>query len=129
MSSIWMLNMNTFNDSHFLAILKIIIWYQFKWLQNAPSILKTIAIIVLKWTSLTIYHLQKNLASFKEDKSIQVLLLTLHTGANGLNLVEANHILLVEPELNLEQEAQAISRICRIGQTRYALYVILFHPF
>ncbi|CAL1537480.1 unnamed protein product, partial [Lymnaea stagnalis] len=63
-------------------------------------------------------YFQKNLSSFKTEKSIQVLLLPLHSGANGLNLVEANHVLLVEPELNLEEEAQAISRIFRIGQTR-----------
>ncbi|BFZ25061.1 hypothetical protein BsWGS_28100 [Bradybaena similaris] len=63
-------------------------------------------------------YFQKNLSAFKSETSIQVLLLPLHTGANGLNLVEANHVLLVEPELNLEEEAQAISRISRIGQTR-----------
>ncbi|XP_059166232.1 E3 ubiquitin-protein ligase SHPRH-like [Physella acuta] len=63
-------------------------------------------------------YFQKNLSAFKSEESIQVLLLPLHSGANGLNLVEANHVLLVEPELNLEEEAQAISRIYRIGQTR-----------
>ncbi|KAI8791402.1 E3 ubiquitin-protein ligase SHPRH [Biomphalaria glabrata] len=63
-------------------------------------------------------YFQRNLSAFKTEESIQVLLLPLHSGANGLNLVEANHVLLVEPELNLEEEAQAISRIYRIGQTR-----------
>ncbi|RUS85954.1 hypothetical protein EGW08_006283, partial [Elysia chlorotica] len=63
-------------------------------------------------------HFQDNLSAFKSDSDLSVLLLPLHVGANGLNLVEANHVLLVEPELNLEEEAQAISRIYRIGQTR-----------
>ncbi|KAH9524373.1 hypothetical protein Btru_054305 [Bulinus truncatus] len=63
-------------------------------------------------------YFQRNLSAFKSEESIQVLLLPLHSGANGLNLVEANHVLLIEPELNLEEEAQAISRIYRIGQTR-----------
>ncbi|GFN75464.1 E3 ubiquitin-protein ligase shprh [Plakobranchus ocellatus] len=63
-------------------------------------------------------HFQTNLTAFKSDEDLSVLLLPLHVGANGLNLVEANHVLLVEPELNLEEEAQAISRVYRIGQTR-----------
>ncbi|GFS23980.1 E3 ubiquitin-protein ligase SHPRH [Elysia marginata] len=63
-------------------------------------------------------HFQSNLSAFKSDSDLSVLLLPLHVGANGLNLVEANHVLLVEPELNLEEEAQAISRVYRIGQTR-----------
>ncbi|XP_005088907.1 E3 ubiquitin-protein ligase SHPRH [Aplysia californica] len=61
---------------------------------------------------------QKNLSAFKSEDAVQVLLLPLHSGANGLNLVEASNVLLVEPGLSLEEEAQAISRVYRIGQTR-----------
>ena len=52
-----------------------------------------------------------------ETKFIQVLLLLVQHGANGLNLLEAQHVILVEPLLNPAVEAQAISRVHRVGQT------------
>ncbi|CAK6966018.1 E3 ubiquitin-protein ligase SHPRH [Scomber scombrus] len=65
-----------------------------------------------------IHKFQENLSSFKYEDKINILLLPLHTGSNGLNIIEATHVLLVEPILNPAHELQAIGRVHRIGQTR-----------
>lgn len=54
-----------------------------------------------------------------------MLLLLIQHGGNGLNLLEAKHVVLVEPLLNPAAEAQAISRVHRIGQR----YKTLVHRF
>ncbi|KAJ8771167.1 hypothetical protein K2173_023492 [Erythroxylum novogranatense] len=56
-----------------------------------------------------------------ERRRVQVLLLLVQHGANGLNLLEAQHVVLVEPLLNPAAEAQAISRVHRIGQEKKTL--------
>jgi ribosomal protein L12E/L44/L45/RPP1/RPP2 len=58
------------------------------------------------------------LALFKSNPHIPLLLLPLTSAASGLNIVEANHVILVEPSLAPGKELQAIGRIVRIGQKR-----------
>ncbi|XP_015575743.2 E3 ubiquitin-protein ligase SHPRH [Ricinus communis] len=57
----------------------------------------------------------------ESPKPIQVLMLLVQHGANGLNLLEAQHVVLVEPLLNPAAETQAISRVHRIGQENRTL--------
>lgn len=55
---------------------------------------------------------------FREQAGVRCMLLNLKSGAKGLTLVEANHVFLLEPVFNAANEAQAINRVHRIGQTR-----------
>ncbi|XP_032877734.1 E3 ubiquitin-protein ligase SHPRH isoform X2 [Amblyraja radiata] len=65
-----------------------------------------------------LHKFQENLSAFKYDSKVNILLLPLHTASNGLNIIEATYVLLVEPILNLAHELQAIGRVHRIGQTK-----------
>ena len=56
--------------------------------------------------------------SFRSNPDLRILLLPLNLGAEGLDLIIASHVFLLEPLLNSFQEAQAVNRIVRIGQTR-----------
>ncbi|KAL0019181.1 hypothetical protein WJX77_000293 [Trebouxia sp. C0004] len=62
-------------------------------------------------------------ADFKQTNSsqsqaVQILLLLVKQGANGLNLTEAQHVILTEPLVDPSVEAQAVGRVHRIGQTQ-----------
>ncbi|XP_014260369.1 transcription termination factor 2 isoform X1 [Cimex lectularius] len=48
----------------------------------------------------------------------RVLLLSLTAGGTGLNLIGANHLLLVDIHWNPQLESQASDRIYRVGQTK-----------
>ncbi|KAF3058712.1 putative SWI/SNF-related matrix-associated actin-dependent regulator of chromatin subfamily A member 3-like 2 [Daldinia childiae] len=58
------------------------------------------------------------LRAFKEDPRVHVLLMSIGTGAVGLNLAVANQVHIVEPQWNPSVEEQAIARALRMGQTR-----------
>ncbi|KAI0186161.1 SNF2 family N-terminal domain-containing protein [Xylaria flabelliformis] len=53
-----------------------------------------------------------------KDPEVPVLLMSIETGAVGLNLTVANKVHIVEPQWNPSVEEQAIARALRMGQTR-----------
>ncbi|CAJ0574863.1 unnamed protein product, partial [Mesorhabditis spiculigera] len=59
-----------------------------------------------------------NMQQFKASYATKVCVMPLSSGANGLNLTEANHVIFAEPILETSVEAQAIGRIDRFGQTK-----------
>ncbi|KAI0546032.1 hypothetical protein F4679DRAFT_559161 [Xylaria curta] len=69
----------------------------------------------------TIHPSKRNevLGTFQEDPSIRVLLMTIGTGALGLNnLSVANRVHILEPQWNPSIEDQAIGRVTRLGQNK-----------
>ncbi len=59
----------------------------------------------------------KAISDFKEGTS-SVFLISLKAGGFGLNLTEADYVILLDPWWNPATEAQAVDRVHRIGQTK-----------
>ena len=55
---------------------------------------------------------------FKHKHNINICVMPLSLGAEGLDLIAANNIFLLEPLLNPALETQALNRANRLGQTR-----------
>ena len=58
------------------------------------------------------------LAAFQRAPPTTIFLLSLRSGAVGLNLTAASQVYLLEPCFNPALEEQAIGRVHRLGQTR-----------
>ena len=62
-----------------------------------------------------------------EPANGNILFINLRAGGCGLNLTEANHVILMEPYWNESEQKQAIDRVYRIGQKRpvtvYRFYI------
>ncbi|KAI1322995.1 SNF2 family N-terminal domain-containing protein [Xylariaceae sp. FL0255] len=58
------------------------------------------------------------MAAFREDLSVQVILVSISAGGLGLNLTSGNSVYVMEPQYNPAAEAQAVDRVHRLGQKR-----------
>ncbi|KAL1640461.1 hypothetical protein SLS58_006959 [Diplodia intermedia] len=58
------------------------------------------------------------LDAFRDDHSVQVMLISITAGGLGLNLTSASRAYVMEPQYNPAAEAQAVDRVHRLGQTR-----------
>ena len=56
----------------------------------------------------------------------QVFILSLRSGAVGINLTAANHIFMMEPVLNPALDDQAVGRAWRMGQSRKVIVKRLY---
>lgn len=56
--------------------------------------------------------------SFRDDPSVQVILVSIMAGGLGLNLTAGNSVYVMEPQFNPAAEAQAVDRVHRLGQKR-----------
>ncbi|KAE8448034.1 hypothetical protein EG329_009957 [Mollisiaceae sp. DMI_Dod_QoI] len=63
---------------------------------------------------------QRNVAiqQFNEDPTCAVMLASIGSAGEGVDLTAANHVHLVEPHWSPMAEAQAVDRVHRIGQSR-----------
>jgi hypothetical protein len=65
------------------------------------------------------------LARFKAEPDVRVLLATIHSGGVGLNIIEANHVFFCDRWFNPQVMEQAVCRVHRIGQTKEVRVVYL----
>ncbi|KAF2467496.1 uncharacterized protein BDR25DRAFT_374811 [Lindgomyces ingoldianus] len=68
--------------------------------------------------SMTLPERRSKILQFQQDSRVPALLMTLGTGAVGLNLTVANRVHILEPQWNPFIEKQAIGRVMRLGQKK-----------
>jgi SNF2 family DNA or RNA helicase len=69
---------------------------------------------------------QKSVTTFSTEPQCKCMVLTMGAGAVGLTLTAANTVYMMEPSHQMADEAQALNRCHRIGQTRPVRSLILF---
>ncbi|KAI6773056.1 hypothetical protein HG530_004014 [Fusarium avenaceum] len=62
---------------------------------------------------------EEALSRFANDPCCTVMLTTIGSGGEGIDLTSANHVHLLEPHWNPMAEEQAIARVHRMGQQRH----------
>ena len=93
------------------------------------EILKKIGTMLIKqkiklvYCSGTVYQKKRAINNFCKNKDINIILLSSRNAASGINLTQANKIILLEPiygskEYRYDIESQAVGRADRLGQKR-----------
>ncbi len=67
---------------------------------------------------LNIFERNEIINAFKQEYNAKIMLINLRAGGVGLNLTEANHVILIEPYWNDAEQQQAITRVHRLGQQK-----------
>jgi len=75
--------------------------------------------------SMSAKNRDKSIQAFQKDPPTTVFILSVRSGAVGINLTAASHVFMIEPCLNPALENQAIGRAWRMGQTRPVTVKIL----
>lgn len=129
-------------ENHLSSRFKVVLFLLKKHLEDKvvlvstsrAALVKIKDIINEKLPDMNTYHLDSNLdikerndmlKSFRENEKSDVLLFTYKLGSAGLNLQEANVIILLDFWWNKEESEQAISRIYRQGQKRKVFIYLL----
>lgn len=68
--------------------------------------------------SIPLVQRQENIKKFTMDDNIKICYLSLTCGSEGINLIGANHLILVDLYWNQAKLDQVFNRINRIGQTK-----------
>ncbi|KAI1426898.1 P-loop containing nucleoside triphosphate hydrolase protein [Xylaria sp. FL1777] len=71
-------------------------------------------------------HRNNNLSDFKNNSEIKVMIMSMGTGNVGLNITNANRMIIMNPWWNNAAEAQAFGRIKRHGQRKETHLIRLF---
>jgi len=102
---------------------KIILFSQWETLLHKVGDLLQLYKIKVVYCNGSVYQRKRAINSFITDPTVQVILLSSRNAASGINLTQANKIILFEPIYGTEQyrtniENQIIGRANRIGQER-----------
>lgn len=77
--------------------------------------------VVYEYLDGRVRNRQARVDRFESDPACPLFLISLKAGGNGLNLVSADYVFILDPWWNPAVEAQAIDRAHRIGQTRQVI--------
>ena len=111
---------------------KLLFFVQFRRLVSVLSrALRELNVTAVSMSGGSVHAKRGALRAFKADPNVKVLLLSYEDSVSGLNLTEANHVVIVHPFVDASEanarayERQGIARAVRAGQMR-EVHVVRF---